>query len=550
MPKATVTVSPAVAEVPKLIRSILAARRKSVPLVGVSTFDPGATVRTLATAINEVEIEKYKIETSKATGVAVDAIKIPEGHDPRPVTLTWDALRGLRPALSGHAKSIAAIAGLPGFVPPQQKNLSHVLDCLIGAPMGTVVFIHNAPRFMNETPIMQGIWNLRDEFSVNRRMLVLLGRAIHLPTELEGDVITLDEPLPTRGEVEALIRQEYKNSDLTEPTADVMADAVEATTGLPRFTVSQITAMSMRKAGLDMPSLWDMKRAEIGQTPGLSVWTGTETFDAIGGCDNIKGFLRRLIGGEDSYGAIVFIDEIEKQAAGMAGDNTGISQDQHMQLLAFLEDKKVDAVLLVGHPGVAKTQIAKATGNEAGRPVIQFDLGGMKQSLVGSSEERVRTALKTVDHVSGGRPLFVATCNDLSALSPELRSRFKLGTFFFDLPTADERATIWKIHAKRFELTAEQRQSIAAFVAAGTDEGWTGREIETACMLSRKLRALVYDVAQYIVPTAKAAQKAIDARREQASGRYISAGYSGVYQIPQRGMAEAGNGATRSIDLD
>ena len=55
---------------------------------------------------------------------------------------------------------------------------------------------------------------------------------------------------------------------------------------------------------------------------------------------------------------------------------------------------------------------------------------------MGASTERLRTALQIIDAVSQGRMLFIATCNSIASLPPELRRRFTLGTFFFDLPTA------------------------------------------------------------------------------------------------------------------
>jgi hypothetical protein len=46
--------------------------------------------------------------------------------------------------------------------------------------------------------------------------------------------------------------------------------------------------MSLSKKGLDLEQLWERKRQVIEQVPGLSVWRGGETFDDIGGCENIK----------------------------------------------------------------------------------------------------------------------------------------------------------------------------------------------------------------------------------------------------------------------
>jgi hypothetical protein len=63
----------------------------------------------------------------------------------------------------------------------------------------------------------------------------------------------------------------------------------------------------------------------------------------------------------------------------------------------------------------------------------------MESSLVGASSERLRTVLKIIDAVSQGHMRFVATGNSIMSLPPELRRRFTPGTFFFDLPTSEQR---------------------------------------------------------------------------------------------------------------
>src|SRR5260370_20990299 len=66
----------------------------------------------------------------------------------------------------------------------------------------------------------------------------------------------------------------------------------------------------------------------------------------------------------------------------------------------------------------------------------------MQNSLVGASGERLRSALQVVDAVSSGRSLWIATCNSIGVLPPELRRRVTLATLFFDLSTKGERATV------------------------------------------------------------------------------------------------------------
>ena len=162
----------------------------------------------------------------------------------------------------------------------------------------------------------------------------------------------------------------------------------------------------------------------------------------------------------------------------------------------------------------------------------------MKASLVGESGERLRAALKVVEAVGQGRALYIATCNSIGALSPELRRRFTFGTFFFDLPSADERAAIWKIYQKRFKLDAGELPN---------DTGWTGAEIKQACNLSWRLKVPVVEAAAYIVPVAKSAGDRIEKLRQQASGKFISASYPGLYNFEVVAQAPEPRGRKISV---
>jgi SpoVK/Ycf46/Vps4 family AAA+-type ATPase len=186
-----------------------------------------------------------------------------------------------------------------------------------------------------------------------------------------------------------------------------------------------------------------------------------------------------------------------------------------------MQDREADGLLLLGPPGAAKSAVAKAIGNSAGIPTISFDLAAMQNSLVGASAERLRMALQIVDAVSQGRSLWIGTCNSVASLPPELRRRFTLGTFFFDLPTAEERDTIWRIYLQRYGVTGELPD----------DQGWTGAEIKECCRKAARLRISLRESANYIVPVARSAGEQIKSLRMQASGKFISASVPGVYQF-------------------
>jgi SpoVK/Ycf46/Vps4 family AAA+-type ATPase len=160
----------------------------------------------------------------------------------------------------------------------------------------------------------------------------------------------------------------------------------------------------------------------------------------------------------------------------------------------------------------------------------------MQDSLVGASGERLRAALQVVDAVSQGRSLWIATCNSIVSLSPELRRRFTLGTFFFDLPTSEERDVIWRLYLEKYHVDGN----------LPGDEGWTGAEIKECCRKAARLRMSLRDAAMYIVPVSRSAAEQIKALRQMAAGKFISASKAGVYRYEE----ETATPPRRNIRLD
>jgi SpoVK/Ycf46/Vps4 family AAA+-type ATPase len=238
--------------------------------------------------------------------------------------------------------------------------------------------------------------------------------------------------------------------------------------------------------------------------------------------------MRRILAGNDPPRGVVFIDEIEKMLAGSTGavaDSSGVSQGILQALLTHMQDCGATGSIFIGPPGAGKSMIAKCVGNEGGIPTIALDAGAMKGSLVGQTEQAIREALRVITSVTGGQALWVATCNSIGTLPPELRRRFSFGTFFFDLPDAEEREAIWVHYRLRFDNSCHDAEPPC--------EGWTGAEIRTCCMLAYRLKITLTEAANYIVPVCKSARQQIEELRRQAEGRFISASYPGPYRTPE-----------------
>lgn len=503
-----------------MLEEFRAARRVSTPLIAIRTPDPAATIHTICEALNGSVLK-----------------------------FCWDVSRGL---LGLSPEAGAAITDLIGPDVDRQAATQDPHDTLALArrlPSKSVLFFCNAHRFIDGTKSgselsIQAIWNLRDIFKTDQQTLVLLAPDLELPIELRQDVRLIDEPLPSDAQLGVIVSEQFTAAqesapDLPTPDAVTLHTAVDALRGLAAFPAEQITAENLTPRGLHISGLWDAKRAIIEQSPGLSIWRGTERFEDLKGLENIKGFLTRVLAGEAPPRVVVILDEFEKMMAGSrGGDLSGTSQKMHGTLLSFMEDTGSTGLIAFGVSGAGKTAIAKALGTEANGITILCNIAAMEGSLVGESVKNLRHALKVVRAVSGGRALFYAACNGLAALSPELLQRFCFGTFFFDLPTPDERASIWDLYERTNHLPAQDRPR---------DDGWVGRNIKQCCDLAARLHCSLLEASRYVVPAGRAAAADIQKMREQANGNFISASRPGVYLIEHATLPASGQ---RTIEMN
>ena len=179
-------------------------------------------------------------------------------------------------------------------------------------------------------------------------------------------------------------------------------------------------------------------------------------------------------------------------------------------------------IVFVGPPGTGKSLTAKAVGSELGIPIVRLDFGRVFNSLVGKSEERVRTALRMVEIMapcvlfvdeidkglggiaSGGggdsgtsnrvlgtfltwlqdnkSPVFtMVTANNVDGLPPELLRKGRFDEIFASgLPGDGERRDILDIHLRKrgYDIGRYSDKAIEAAVEAC--KGFVGSEIEQA----------------------------------------------------------------------
>jgi len=476
----------------------IAARRASTPLVVVRNSDNASALSSIHGAIKE--------------------------SDP---IIVWDCVTGFQDATASAKQKIASIC--------QQQSIEASLDLVNALSMirayserqsedDLVVCLYNIHLLWSESPIIQAIWNLRESFKrVGNTLVLMTNQGAIAPNELSSDVLVLDEPLPDSISLTRLIKRVIESAGLPEQTPETIQKCLDALNGLAAFPAEQSLAMSISRKDqtINFAELWERKKQAINATNGLSVWEGKQSLAMVAGLDNVKGYLTAIMEGNDSPKTILYLDEIEKTVAGSGTDTSGVKTELVGQMLRWTQDKDMSGVLFIGVPGGGKSELAKALGLTYGIPTINFDLAGMQHSHVGQSGANLRTAIATVDAISSGRVLLIATCNSIDALSPELRRRFKDGTFFFDAPSEVERAAIWKLYRDKYSIPVDDPTPV--------DHGWTGAEIKECCSKAYRLRLPLSKAATYIVPVTVSSHDIIERLRSNSSGKFLSASNPGMY---------------------
>jgi len=214
-------------------------------------------------------------------------------------------------------------------------------------------------------------------------------------------------------------------------------------------------------------------------------------------------------------------------------------------MLDHMEANGDEGVIFYGPPGCTKSYAAKTFGRTYGLDTVNFDINGMKESHLGNSEQNIRTALKTVHSLSGGRKLWIATCNSIANINSALQRRYNYGIVFFDLPNAQQRQSVWDVQAKLFKLSSKQLKGEVK------DDNWSAAEIRNCCKLAYKFDCPITEAAKDITPVAVQSPRLILGMRLQAHGKLKNADDGKPYMMPEYEQSKknyAENGI-RNIDL-
>jgi len=410
-----------------------------------------------------------------------------------------------------------------------------------------------------------GLWVLRDfhpflrDHTVVRRLreaafslessnktIILLGPVLKIPPELEKEITVVDFSLPTRDELDRQLDR-IVESARSHGKIDIALDRrqkarlVQACLGLTINEAGNAIAKAIIQSGgrLDgdaVEAVTEEKQQIIRKSGLLEYYRSDDQLTTVGGLDTLKEWLRKRV-----------------RAFGEEARAFGLPEPK--------------GILLVGVQGCGKSLVAKSVANSWRLPLLRLDVGRLFSSLVGSSEENLRNAIKVaesiapvvlwVDEIEKGfsgvgssnvsdagtaarvfgsfitwlqekkAPVFViATANTVSQLPPELVRKGRFDEIFFvDLPDTAERREIWKIHLLKRNRNPDD---FDLHTLAMASDGLSGAEIEQAVIAglyeafdqTRPLEMSdLLDVLQDTVPLSQMMQEEIDALRSWARQR-------------------------------
>ena len=338
---------------------------------------------------------------------------------------------------------------MPGITDSQDPlAVIRAMPQLANGSSTTVLIFENLHRFMGSVELIQAVARQAIAGKHNRAFIVVLAPVTQIPPELDKLFVCVDHELPDHAQLEEIARGVATQDDEL-PNPDELPRVIDAAKGLTRSEAENAYSLSLVRHGtLKADTLWEIKAGQLKKSGLVSIHRGSESFDQLGGLDNLKAFCLRAM---------------RRQSEGSVSN-------------------RPRGVLLLSPPGCGKSQFAKALGNETGRPTVVLDVGALLGSLVGQSESNVRAALKLADAMapcvlfcdeiekalagatSSGQTdsgvtarvfgslltwlndhesdvFFVGTCNDASKLPPEFAraERFDGAERVNDFETAAER---------------------------------------------------------------------------------------------------------------
>jgi SpoVK/Ycf46/Vps4 family AAA+-type ATPase len=444
------------------------------------------------------------------------------------------------------SQGLARVGGAPMY---NTQEPLQVLAQISALDSDGLFLLKDFHKVLGQGLVVRKLRDISEKFRRARRAIFVSAPTVVIPVELEKDVARFSLGLPDVQELGESVastlrdlQSQYKiQINLPAGLGPLVARALAGLTGREARRV--LTQSVLEKMRLDRDTLDLIRAAKAGliRDQGvLEFLEPAEDLKSVGGHAHLKDWLDKRRG-----------------ALTPEGERFGLEPPR--------------GVLILGVQGCGKSLCAKAVAREWNMQLLQFDSSSLFDKYIGESEKNLHKSLQVAEAVApavlwideiekmfpnaalhseadGGlsmrifgtfltwlqekkTPVFVvATSNDISALPPELLRKGRFDEIFFvDLPTADDRKTIFAIHLARRKQQAAQFD-LGRLAAAS--EGFSGAEIEqaissaqyTAFSLKSPLSTeMILKEVQSTHPLSETMREKVEALREWARNRAVPA---------------------------
>jgi ATP-dependent 26S proteasome regulatory subunit len=378
------------------------------------------------------------------------------------------------------------------------REPAQVLGVLEGISVEAAFILKDFHRHMEDPVVVRRLRDVGQKFSKNRRTVVIVAPSIKMPPELASLVEYLELPLPDKLRLRQIIdemivrvgKTRTLRRSLDTAGLDVMADNLR---GLTEEQAERAVSQAIvTRYGLTAEIVTDVLQAKkemLRRSEMLDFVDVSDTMAGVGGLANLKHWLEQRRG------------TWEEKARAFG-----------------LEPPR--GVVILGVQGCGKSMCAQAIAGEWKLPLVKFDTAAIFDKYIGETEKRIQSVFQVAEELSPcvlwidelekvfagsgpdsasadagvssrllaaflswmqerKAPVFVAaTCNNVSALPPELIRKGRFDELFFvDLPNQAERRQIFAL-----ELARRNRRPVEFDLdrVAAAARGYSGAEIQAA----------------------------------------------------------------------
>jgi ATP-dependent 26S proteasome regulatory subunit len=359
----------------------------------------------------------------------------------------------------------------------------------------TIGVFYHIRGLLKEANVIQSIIDAAYIAKRNFSTIIFVGAYLDLPPELYNIVTYCDFPLPTKEEIEELyakLMKEWEPHILfgkknKKEKKKLISKAATSALGLDLFSAENAIALAVSLT--EEPNykiIQSQKEQHVKKSEVLECIDTDITLEDVGGFGSLKEWLDK-----------------RKTAFGDTAKEYGLNSPK--------------GILLLGLPGTGKSHIGKSIASFLELPLLRLDISSVFSKFVGDSESKIRRALDVIEAIapavvlldeadkafagmeSSGKtdsgvtarvlstlltwrqetksPVFmIFTANDPDMMPSMVYRKGRLDEIWaVELPTFEERQSIYKIHIERRKRDASNYDLA---LLSKNSENFTGAEIE------------------------------------------------------------------------